>query len=244
MTKESWNCCAKPLVPGQTEAVEIHSPLKTGADPGGNSRKRTGIRATGASDGHPVGGGRSGSARQPSNRLAERRRAVRGPCISYMEGPHSYVHIAFFASGIKPPNTDARFTFGNRGKRILEMLTETPCAHGSGGGRNSVTATTDSDPGAIQGPGQEGGNADQLAASGGAVSVAGHGGRRAIGGLQGWWPREASASHTCRGLAPLRVHNGAALSAGNAEPGRLVALVTTCGLAEATGLPVCAGGGV
>jgi hypothetical protein len=91
MTKESWNCCAKPLVPGQSGAVEIHSPLKTGADPGGDSGERTGIRATGASDGHPVGGGRSGSAGQPSNRLAERRGAVRGPCISYMEGPRSIV---------------------------------------------------------------------------------------------------------------------------------------------------------
>jgi hypothetical protein len=119
-----------------------------------------------------------------------------------MEGPHSFAHIAFFASGVKPPNTDELFVF-EPGQRILKMSAETPCAQGCEGDRNSVTATTDSDPGAIQGPGQESGNADRLAASGGAVPVAGHGGRRAIGDLQGWWPREASASHTCRGLALL-----------------------------------------
>src|SRR5262249_27321476 len=36
MTKESWNCWPKPLVPRRAYAVESHSPLKTGADPGGN----------------------------------------------------------------------------------------------------------------------------------------------------------------------------------------------------------------
>ena len=55
MTKESWNCSPKPLVPGQAGAVEIHSPLKTGADPGGDFGKRTKHRATGATGGCPVG---------------------------------------------------------------------------------------------------------------------------------------------------------------------------------------------
>src|SRR5258708_29590781 len=86
MTRESQNCWQKPLVPGQADAVEIHSPLKAGADPGGTRGEGRRTGRPGLRGGVRLGG-RSGSTGQPSNRPAERRRTVRGPCISYMEGP-------------------------------------------------------------------------------------------------------------------------------------------------------------